>query len=391
MKLTDTQLRRWRPKKRSELLDGNGLILRASPNGKRTWTVRYRFNGKRHRIEVGSYPDMSLAEARAKLAEIKIDIAAGHDPQLARLEDAVTFPEVYQAWLKHCENVYSDLSLYTLELTYENHILPYWRTKIFGALRPKDLSALMNRALEIQGKQPGPGRGRRGGPGAARNVQKYANKMAKWARSQGLIEVNYFAGMQAPYTYVERTRTPTVEEVRHIMARMKEHIPYPYGPFVQLIALTGLRRGELKLAEWSWLEDDALVVPTEATKMKRAPHVIPLTDQMRALLEELPRWKAYLFAITGDKPLAGWTAAMNKVRANCDVEHFVLHDFRRSMATEMGRLRVPGDVIERCLGHTQPQMQRAYRKYEYFDEKREAWQKWNDALATNQTADIIAT
>ena len=97
MKLTDTQLRRWRPKKRSELLDGNGLILRASPNGKRTWTVRYRFNGKRHRIEVGSYPDMSLAEARAKLAEIKIDIAAGHDPQLARLEDAVTFPEVYRS------------------------------------------------------------------------------------------------------------------------------------------------------------------------------------------------------------------------------------------------------------------------------------------------------
>lgn len=106
---------------------------------------------------------------------------------------------------------------------------------------------------------------------------------------------------------------------------------------------------------------------------------------MRALIAKLPRMGPHLFTSNGLSPLSGWTKALQKVRGYCDVPHFTPHDFRRAMATEMDRMRVPDTIIELCLGHTQPQLKRAYRTYTFFDEKKAALQKWNNAVSAPLT------
>ncbi len=270
------------------------------------------------------------------------------------------------------DGIAAPTSLRAIRGTFEHHILPRWRDRNVTSLRATDLFLLLKRVAER--------RGHIGGPGAAHDVKKRLNRMAKLAQAQGLLEVNYFADVQAPYKYVERSRTPTLKEARQILARITEHDGYPYGPFFRLLLLAGLRRSELARTERAWLEDDVLVIPPEATKTKRAPHAVPLTEQMRGVIDELPLRGRHLFTSNGTAPLSGWTKATDRMRAYCDAGHFTMHDFRRSMATEMGRMRIPGDIIERCLGHAQPQLQRAYRKYEYIEEKREALQRWNDAL-----------
>lgn len=375
MKLTDTKLRQVKPRgKRIDLSDGNGLMLRVSPNGQKRWSVRYRFAGKQARLKIGTYPDLSLAQAREKLFAIKGRVASGYDPATDMRTESLTVGELYEAWLDHfCNDNYAQHTLLALKGTFDHHILPRWQYRDIAGLRSADLFLLLNQAAKR--------RGHVGGPGAARNVKKHLNKMVKWAKTQGLVEVNHFADVQPPYKYVERTRTPSLDEARHIVSQVKEYGTYPYGPFVRLAMLTGLRRGELAQAEWSWLEDGALAVPVEATKTKAATHVVPLTSQMRGVIDELPRWGAYLFTHNGKRPVANnWVRPMKKVRSYCHVEHFTLHDFRRSMATEMDRMGVRSMIIELCLGHTQPQLRRAYRKYSFFNQKLEALQKWNDAL-----------
>lgn len=380
MKLNDTKLRRITAQgQRIDLSDGNGLVLRVSPNGQKRWSVRYRFAHKQARIEIGTYPDVSLAQARARLYEIKGLLASGCDPALTfKTPEVLKVGDVYFTWLENfCRDHYTPSTYRAIQSTFTLHILPSWQGRDLRALRAADLFQLLTQAAQRNG--------RIGGPGAARDVKKHLNKMAKWARAQGLIDVNYFADVQAPYKYVERSRTPTLKEARQIFARLTECGTYPFGSFYRLLLLTGLRRKELALSEWSWLTQDALVIPREATKAKRMPHAVPLTRQMRAFIAKLPRMGPHLFTSNGLSPLSGWTKALQKVRGYCDVPHFTPHDFRRAMATEMDRMRVPDTIIELCLGHTQPQLKRAYRTYSFFDEKKAALQKWNNAVSAPLT------
>ncbi len=87
MALTDAWLKANHGKSRSKTdqkSDINGLGVRVSPKGKITYQVRYRFNGKAERIDIGTYPAKSLREARGKADDIKTDIAKGHDPKVIK-------------------------------------------------------------------------------------------------------------------------------------------------------------------------------------------------------------------------------------------------------------------------------------------------------------------
>ncbi|MBN3801619.1 integrase arm-type DNA-binding domain-containing protein [Paraburkholderia sp. Ac-20336] len=85
MSLSDTAIRSAkagvRPKK---LSDGGGLFLLLNPNGSRWWRLKYRFGGKEKLISLGTYPDVSLKDARDRCEEARKKLAAGYDPGEAR-------------------------------------------------------------------------------------------------------------------------------------------------------------------------------------------------------------------------------------------------------------------------------------------------------------------
>ncbi|MDR3073802.1 MAG: Arm DNA-binding domain-containing protein, partial [Deltaproteobacteria bacterium] len=80
-KLTAKALESAKPKEKMYTLsDGGNLYLDVSPSGGKWWRLRYRFDGKPNRISLGTYPEVSLSEAREKARELKSGIAKGVDP-----------------------------------------------------------------------------------------------------------------------------------------------------------------------------------------------------------------------------------------------------------------------------------------------------------------------
>ena len=106
MALTDTKIRSAKCKEKSyKLTDGDGLYLLIKPQGGKWWRFRYRLEGKEKLISLGTYPEVSLSDARDKRTEARRQVAAGFDPSQARkalkaskVQDENTFEVVAREW-----------------------------------------------------------------------------------------------------------------------------------------------------------------------------------------------------------------------------------------------------------------------------------------------------
>ena len=163
-----------------------------------------------------------------------------------------------------------------------------------------------------------------------------------------------------------------MDELRAVW-RAAAQMGFPWGPYVQLIMLTGDRRGEWANAQGGWLDGarTRLEIPAAHYKTGR-PQVVPLSRQAQELVRSLPPQELgpFLFSSTGGaRPVSGFSKA--KVRLDrliaaehgSALEHWVVHDLRRSMATHMERIGIEPHVIEVCLGHSLRGIAATYRIY----------------------------
>jgi integrase len=163
-------------------------------------------------------------------------------------------------------------------------------------------------------------------------------------------------------------------------------MPYPYGPMYRMLLLTGQRRGEVAGARWSEFDLAAKTwtVPPERFK-SNSVHVVPLTDDVLALLATLPRWpnSDALFSADGRVPVSRFSAARRALdRAMGAPATFVIHDLRRTVRTRLSSLRVPDAVSEMVIGHGRKGIQRVYDQHTYLTEMREALDAWAVRLHT---------
>jgi integrase len=384
MPLTDTKLRNLKPTgTRFELPDRNGLVLRVSARGAMTWTVAYRVRGEgeaagervarlagdKRRATLGDYPTLSLAEARARAAEIKRLARAGLDPVAAQRDTGrpsgpivADLVERYAAehlkrnGLRAGANAEKQLRL---------HVLPAWGTRPVAAVERRDLVQLIEdvripRTRELRGDGERVLRVTRGGPGAAAEVRKWTRAMFQFAVDTGLRADNPFTDVRNRDRQRRRDRVLSMEELRAVW-EAAGLMGYPWGPCYRLILLTGDRRGE-----WA---------------------------RARAVLASLPREGAdggagpFLFSTGGGaRPVSGFSKAkarLDRFLANelgRPLASWVVHDLRRSMATHMERIGVEPHVIEVCLGHVLKGVAGTYRQYGYLPEKARALQAWAHEL-----------
>jgi integrase len=185
-----------------------------------------------------------------------------------------------------------------------------------------------------------------------------------------------------------RTRVLTDPEWRAFW-RATGSMPYPYGPLFRLLALTGQRKSEVADSRWREFDVGKKLWVIPALRMKAdAPHVVPLSDDVIAILESVPRLNRgdHLFSTThGAKPVNGFSKAKVildwKMRAELgELPPFVIHDIRRSVRTGLSALPVSSDVAELVIGHARPGLRRVYDQYAFEAEKRRALQLWADRL-----------
>ena len=246
----------------------------------------------------------------------------------------------------------------------------------------------------------------RGAPYQAHNLFTTGKRLFAWAIDQQVygLESSPFDRLKPKAIIGKkefRTRILSDDELRAYW-RATRRLGYPYGPLFRMLALTGQRKSEVAEARWSEFDLSRKLWTIPAERMKAdAAHVVPLTDDVLAILKSLPRFKRgdHVFSSTfGVKPVNGFSKAKERLdrrmlrswralarargedRRKAEIEPFVIHDLRRSMRTGLSALPVPDLVRELVIAHTKPGLHKVYDQHAYADEKRRALELWGARL-----------
>ena len=392
--LSDAKIRRAKPGARPhKLYDGGGLFLLIHPNGSRYWRLKYRVAGKEKLFAIGVYPEVSLADARAKAIDARRVIREGGDPVAERRRhragsSAPTFKTMAEEWIASRENQWS--------LTYREAVQSALAANLYpqiGGLPVRSITVpVLREALLLME--------RRGALAALRKVRMWASMVFRYAIATGRAEDDPAAPLRGTFKS-HRSRNfaalTKAQEFGQLVARIRSYDGSPVTRCALLLmAYTFPRTGELRSAEWTEFDLDGAMwrIPAERMKMREA-HAVPLSRQAMEVLAELrpltanSRW-VFPNERRPQKPMSENTMLYALYRLGYH-SRATGHGFRSSASTLLNELGFDPDVIERQLAHRERNKVRAaYHRAEYLAERRELMQRWADyadALALRDSSE----
>ncbi len=376
--LTDIEIRRLKPKEKSYMIrDDNGLYLEVMPNGNRYWRVRYWADGKEHKRSLGSYPAISLREARVRRDEIKIKLHRGEDPFVP---DSYSFQNIAQEWyetkiLPICAPGHSK----TVQIRLKTHLYPY-----LGNIRIREITArdLLQVIRRIE---------KRGHYETAHRVLQICGQVFRYAIASAQADRDPSADLKGALVPVSAKHHPTItepEEIGALLRAIDDLNGYPIVHYAVMFGiLTFVRPGELRNAEWSEVDLGKKEWRIPAGKMKmRRPHIVPLSKQATEILDEvrfLTGRERFVFPSTRsfDRPMSENTVNAALRRMGYAREDLTGHGFRAMASTILNEQGWPADAIERQLAHVEGNSVRAAYNYaEHLDVRRKMMQAWADWL-----------
>jgi integrase len=345
-----------------------GLYLIVQPSGARSWAVRYRHNGRPRKHTLGSYPAIDLKSARALGTKVLRAAAEGRDPTGERQEQRANSVEkvVAQFLATHGQRNYRPRTFQEAARLLRQNLVARWGNRPIASITRKQLRDMFEQLVA------------NGTPMLANRAHSIARKLFGWAVEQEIIEVSPFVGLKAPAEESSRDRILTDQELRVVwLAAGQMGV---YGSLVQLLILTGQRRGEIAGLTWAEVDLDKRLISLPRERVKNDhPHEIPLSPQAVDLIEAPPRnsdW--YVLSLRGG-PIGGFGKLKAQLDKACGVTDWVLHDLRRSAASGMARLGVGLPVIEKVLNHVSGSFAGVvgiYQRHDFAGEKRRALEKW---------------
>jgi integrase len=365
--LTVAAVQRIKPPKRGQVEHFDkgypGLALRVSYGGGKSWAFFYRIGGKLRRMTLGTFPAISLAEAREAWREARQDVATGRDPSRSAGRSPHDFSSVANDWLKRDQG--KNKSRAEVKRVVDRELVPAWGHRAVSDIGRRDILDLIDGIAD------------RGSPIMARRVHAYVHRLFKWAVWRGIVGVNPASGLPKPGSETERDRVLSDEEVVSIW-KAAQKIGWPFGPALQLLMLTGARREEISQLQWLEIDIKNAVISLAGERTKNGkPHDIHLSKPALTLLSKLPRVadSEFVFTLTGQKPIHGWSG----IKADLPIENWRIHDLRRTAATGLQKLGTPLQVTEAILGHvagSRSGIVGVYQRYTYDAERRSALEAW---------------
>jgi integrase len=360
--LSDLTVKRVKPpaKGQVDIFDAGypGFALRVSYGGGKSWVYFYRVAGRLRRRSLGTYPAVTLAEARQLWRDAKHQVSLGRDPGWHRASD-LNFESVAREWLKRDQA--DKRSLKEVTRIIERELIPEWGQRSIQDIRRHDILVLSDRIAD------------RGATTMARRVIAYVHRLFRWAKSRDLIEANPATDLPKPGREIARDRVLTDAELATVWNAASE-VGWPYGPAVQLLILTGARRAEIAEMKWSEINGNTIKLSGSRTKNAEA-HDIPLSEQALEVLLKIPRVVGSEFVF--GKPLKGgaWSNAKIKLSATT-IQPWRIHDLRRTVSTGMNELGTEPHIVEAVLGHTVKGVAGVYNRAKYAAAKRAALEAW---------------
>lgn len=400
-KLSATQVASLAKREPKKHTDGGGLYFCVRKSGTPYWMLRYSVHGKRHEATIGQYPAMSLANARLKAEVMKKGLREGRDPLVEKRKQEIpeirTVHDLFQDW--HTTDLSRRLQHPNIPLRiYNKEIDPVIGNYPLNEVSPREIRKIIKRVVDS------------GRPTIANDTLMYLKQLFRHGLKLDLCDSNPampFTATDAGGLESSRERALTSNEIQYAFNVFKQHInSFGRDNYLAccLFLVLGVRKSELCEALWEEfdLKEAVWDLPKHRSKTG-APISIPLPTQAVEWLKTLQSaayGSPYVFPArraskrphmgpdTLNRAISkqfGREAGRKKQPPNNmgELEHFTVHDLRRTFRSLAAAEGVPSHVAERCLNHKLKGVENIYDRYDYFEERRIAHQKVADKVSAS--------
>lgn len=382
--LTATQVSNAKPKaKMYKLFDGGGLFLQVNPSGGKHWKMKYRKNdGKESLLTFGSFPAVSLEQARKMRDEAKSQMALGIDPGIARQETKAertnrarnTFEAVTREWMEIHASKIRPQSVHRYEVELDKFVYPIIGKRPIAEMKGPDFLAMLH-GIEAQGRLY-----------AAKRVAILCGMIMRFAVATGRAEHDPLPSVRGSLRAHKTKHHAAMTDPKEVGRLLRTIDAYPGGLVVssalKIAPYVFVRPGELQQAKWADIDFD--VCEWRYTTSKTGtPHIVPLVPQAMKILNTL-------YAYTGHqewvfphqwqkgKPMAK-TALLAALRSmGITGEEMTPHGFRAMARTLLDEvLGERYDLIEHQLAHmVRDPNGRAYNRTQHLAERHRMMRRW---------------
>lgn len=388
MKLTDTIIKATKPKDKDySLADGHGLILLIKSSGAKWWRYRYRHAGKAKMISIGVYPDVTLKTARGEHGRFRELLTQGVDPSQYRQEQKQqakqsltnNFESVTKAWWNHWRKGQTEKYARSTIRRMEADVFPVIGNKPINEVTA---AMLINVIKKVEF---------RGSSDIAKRALTTCGQVFRYAIVHGLAERNTATDIRSVDVLNPRKVKNFARVSEQELPKLLQQIDgYKWHPLtrlaLQLMALTFVRTGELLGARWDEVDIDKKLWRISAERMKmRAPHIVPLSRQAIAIIEEIRSMGLNEILLFPSEKGNGKTMNVNTIlHALYRLGYHSLmtgHGFRGLASTILHEHQYNHDHIELQLAHSKRDaVSASYNHALYLEPRARMMQDWADYL-----------
>ena len=387
------------------LPDIDGLSLAVTATGSKSWHFRYYWMKEPKRMSLGTYPEVSLREARALRDEARALVAKDINPRLHRKQKRAavklagenTFEAIYKKWLAHRElglKKGRQTTLWILPRVFAKDVLPLLGKRSIYDIKRPDLLEVIAR-IE-----------RRKALSVAEKVRTWFNQMFRYAlvvvpglEQNPASDLDVVALPLPPVNHNPFLRMAELPKLLQRLRKYRGRLQTQLG--LRLLLFTGVRTGELRLATPDQFDLDRglWIIPPEVVKqlqvdMRRKrqlpkdipPYIVPLSVQaieiVRHLLEQLKPAQHYLFRHDSELKKRMSENTLNGALKRMGYRDLLTgHGIRGTMSTALNEIGYPKVWVDAQLSHVDPnKVSATYNHAEYVEQRRRMMQDWADRL-----------
>ncbi|MDO8414644.1 MAG: integrase arm-type DNA-binding domain-containing protein [Agitococcus sp.] len=393
-KLTNTAISKATAKETPyKLVDGAGMYLLIKPNGGKYWHLAYRFAGKQKTLALGVFPDVSLADARAKREAARKQLDNHIDPNEAKKEQkrqAIlsaenSFKAIALEWMEKQPpkaEITATKNLYFLSMAFTG----FGHKPITEVTAPDVLAVC--RILENQNKLE-----------TAHRIKAKCGQVFRYAIATGRSTYDPTQALRGALKPIEAGHRAAITDPIEV-AKLLTAINSYQGQFVtqcalKLAPLVFVRPGELRTALWQEIDLEAKEWRYNVSKTS-TQHIVPLSRQAIAILTDLHQQTGhtiYVFpsVLTIKRPMSDNTINPALRRLGYGKDEMCGHGFRAMARTILEEvLEYPIEIIEQQLAHQVKDMHgRAYNRTKHLAKRHKMMQHWADYLDQLQGKNVI--
>ena len=334
---------------------GLALVLVVSYGGSKTFRAMTYTNGKAQTYKLGTYPQMTVKEARAKAREYWTN-----PERFEAKAESGTFKEVSDNWIKRHVEHNGLISRPEIERNLKKYVLPKWKDRKFIEIRRKDVNTLLDHIVDNHGRVQ------------ADVVLTTVRGICTWYQSRDEDYVSPIVRGMKRSNAPSRKRILSEDELRTLWK-----VNDRFGSIIKVALLTAQRRSKVAGMKREEVKDGVWTVDQQERE-KGTGGALKLPTIALDIINRQPIVKGnpYIFASAHGKHFNSFGRCKQQLDGILpDMPHWTPHDLRRTARSLMSRAGVTSEIAERVLGHVIPGVEGIYDRYEYFDEKADALNK----------------